>query len=275
MPTVTATAATQWDRTAAGVDREVEAARAALHAAGGVSPRLTATAAEGTAVALCDLSLNIPEVLPSPCDRGHAPAERGPPRPLAASGSSSYYGENTKDDCCTYHASSTFRNFYLGCHDRTRHETSIYYSMVLAGHDMPSFSAPVLYPSWSHSSARGSATQLPDVVAADRHHPACCCSLTGSTSWTKFTSVPLQSAISEGSGGEGPPPQHLAFGSSSPRPAAPPATATAAPSSAAPGPPVGTLPAPAEKGALQCMAGSSQTKILLPASCHNSQLTSG
>lgn len=81
MPTVTATAATQWDRTAAGVDREVEAARAALHAAGGVSPRLTATAAEGTAVALCDLSLNIPEVLPSPCDRGHAPAERGPRGP--------------------------------------------------------------------------------------------------------------------------------------------------------------------------------------------------
>ncbi len=63
--------------------------------------------------------------------------------------------------------------------------------MVLAGHDMPSFSAPVLYPSWAHSSARGSATQLPDVVAADRHHPACCCSLTGSTSWTKFTLVTL------------------------------------------------------------------------------------
>ena len=73
MPTVTATAATQWDRTAAGVDREIEAARAALRAAGGVSPRMTASAAEGTAQALCDLSLNIPRVPLPPAAHGRAP----------------------------------------------------------------------------------------------------------------------------------------------------------------------------------------------------------
>ncbi len=84
MPTVTATAATQWDRTAAGVDREIEAARAALHAAGGVSPRLTATAAEGTALALCDLSLNIPEVLllPATADARLQSGARAAPRCL-------------------------------------------------------------------------------------------------------------------------------------------------------------------------------------------------